>query len=371
MVIVYKEEYLRRFIEDAVRVAEGRPILIDRFLERATEIDVDCVSDGVHTVIGAIMEHVEPAGIHSGDSACSIPVRTLGERELATIREQTLALARELEIKGLLNIQFAVKDNDVYILEANPRASRTVPFVGKATGVPLAKIAALCMVGKSLAELGLTREPEIPHAAFKEAVFPFVKFPGVDIALSPEMKSTGEVMGIDPHEGGAYLKAQMAAGNAIPESGNIFVSLRDEDKSLALPLMRELAEMGFALFCTRGTATMLYDNNIRCNAMYRISEGRPNVLDILGEQRIHWIINTPEPGATAMVDEIRMRSGAVMAGVPVSTTLDGVRAALEGLRHREVALRPMVYSLQEYHRRVRNCVRGCQRNSSGPQYRRR
>ncbi len=352
MVIVYKDKYLRRFVEEAAAVAEGKPILIDRFLEDATELDVDCVSDGTHTVVGAIMEHVEPAGIHSGDSACSIPPRTLSESVLERVRQHALDLARELHVKGLMNIQFAVKGDDVYILEVNPRASRTVPFVSKAIGVPLAKKAALCMVGKTLEEQHFTREVRIPYTAFKEAVFPFVKFPGVDIVLSPEMKSTGEVMGLDYQAGCAYLKSQMAARNPIPAGGGVFVSLRDSDKAPALPLIRELAEMGFELYATRGTATMLYNAGVRCHAVFRISLGRPNLLDLLGEQRIGWIINTPETGAAAMVDEIQMRSGAVMAGIPITTTLAGLREALEGLRSNQETGRMAVCSLQEYHRHV-------------------
>ncbi|MGE4564139.1 MAG: carbamoyl-phosphate synthase large subunit [Victivallaceae bacterium] len=353
MVIVYKEKYLRKFVEEAAAVSEGKPILIDRFLENASEVDVDFISDGKNTVIGAIMEHIEPAGIHSGDSACTIPPRNLSKDILAKIRRQSAMLAEELHVCGLINIQFAVKDEELFILEVNPRASRTVPFVSKAIGVPLAKKAALCMVGQKLPDLKYTKEVKLPYTACKEAVFPFVKFPGVDIVLTPEMKSTGEVMGIDSHANTAYLKSQMAAGNTIPRSGSVFLSLRDEDKERSLPFVRELAAMNYTLYCTRGTATWLYDHGIKCNGVYRISDGRPNLLDLLAEKKVQWIVTTAETGAQAMVDEIRMRSAAVMTGIPVSTTFDGFHAAIDGLKFDDFNGRPTVCSLQEYHRHLR------------------
>jgi carbamoyl-phosphate synthase large subunit len=352
MVIVYEPKHLRKYVEEAARVAEGKPILVDRFLEHATEIDVDFISDGKNTVIGAIMEHVELAGIHSGDSACSIPTHSISEEVKNRIRVQSAALAKELHVCGLINIQFAVQDEEVYILEVNPRASRTVPFVSKAIGVPLAKKAALCMVGKTLPELNFTQEVTIPYTAFKEAVFPFVKFPGVDIVLTPEMKSTGEVMGIDYHYGTAYLKSQMAANNAIPLKGGVFLSLRDEDKEPALPLIRELSKLGYELYCTRGTATMLYNNGIKCHAVYRIPSGRPNILDLMAEKKIQWIVNAPETGAASKMDETQMRSGAVLAGIPLSTTLDGFQAALQGLQTNDLNGRITVCSLQEYHKHL-------------------
>ncbi len=352
MVIVYKEKYLRQYVEEAAAVAEGKPILIDRFLEDAVELDVDCLSDGKNTVVGAIMEHVELAGIHSGDSACSIPARTLSEKVTDRIRRHAYDLARELHVVGLMNIQFAVRNEEIFIIEVNPRASRTIPFVSKSIGVPLAKKAALCMAGKTLDEVGFTREVKIPYVAFKEAVFPFIKFPGVDIVLSPEMKSTGEVMGIDLSVGAAYLKSQQAAGNAIPSKGGVFLSLRDEDKEKALPMVRELVDFGFDIYATRGTATMLYDAGLRCHGVYRISHGRPNLLDLLHEGKIQWIVNTPEPGAAAMVDEIKMRSGAVACGTPITTTLSAFRAALDGLDATIDAGRLTVCSLQEFHRHL-------------------
>jgi len=353
MVIVYNEKYLRRYMAEAESVSEGRPILVDHFLENAVELDVDCISDGTTTVLGAIMEHVELAGIHSGDSACSIPPRSLSPAIIERVRRHSHDLARELHVRGLINIQYAVQDGEVYILEVNPRASRTVPFASKSIGVPLAKLASLCMVGKKLKDLRFTKEVQIPYTTFKEAVFPFVKFPGVDIVLSPEMKSTGEVMGIDYSVGAAYMKSQEAAGNALPAGGGVFVSLRDLDKAPALPVIRELVKLGYTIYATRGTATMLYNAGIQCEAVFRISEGRPNLLDLLSEKRVNWIVNTPETGAAAMVDEIRMRSGAVAAGTPITTTLSAFTVALEGLTNSSIdAGRMTVCSLQEYHRHL-------------------
>ena len=352
MVIVYREKYLRKFVEEATMVSPGKPILIDRFLEDATELDVDCISDGKTTVIGAIMEHVEPAGIHSGDSASVIPPMTLSQPVLDKIHRYAYDLARELRVCGLMNIQFAVKSDEIYIIEVNPRASRTVPFVSKAVGVPLARLATRCMIGESLESLGLIKEVQIPYTVVKEAVFPFVKFPGVDIVLSPEMKSTGEVMGIDQDRGLAYLKSQLAAGNALPTSGSIFISLRDEDKAPAVELVRELTRLGFKIYATRGTSTMLYDAGIPARAVFRISRGRPNLLDLVEAGKIQWIITSAESGAEAMVDEIQMRSQAVIHGIPITTTLAGMAAAVEGIRDQLDFGRLEVCSLQEYHRHV-------------------
>ena len=350
MVIVYKEKYLRKFFEEAERVSSG-PILIDRFLEHAVEVDVDSVSDGDRTVIGAIMEHVELAGIHSGDSACSIPPRSLSPETIETIRRYTHRIAEALHVCGLMNIQFAVQDGTVYMIEVNPRASRTVPFVSKSTGVPLAKKAALCMLGRTLDEAGLTGEVTLPYVTFKEAVFPFAKFPGTDIALSPEMKSTGEVMSIEFADSQAYLKSQIAAGSALPKKGGVFVSLRDADKKDAIPLARELEELGFTIYATLGTATELYNHGLKCRAAYKISSGRPNILDFIDEGKISWIVNTPNPGAASKVDEIRMRTAAVMKGIPVTTTLSALEIAVRGLKNAEET--GTVRTLQEYHRLVR------------------
>lgn len=353
MVIVYKESYLRKFVEEAAAVAEGKPILLDRFLEDAVELDVDCISDGKNTVIGAILEHVEPAGIHSGDSASVIPPMTLSHEIQERVRRYAKEFARELKVCGLMNMQLAVKDGEIYMIEVNPRASRSVPFVSKTIGVPLAGLAARCMVGESLESLGFTHEVKVPFVTVKEAVFPFVKFPGVDIVLSPEMKSTGEVMSLDRDRGLAYLKSQLAAGNRLPSAGNVFLSLRDEDKARGVKLAAQLAKLGFQIYATLGTSTMLYDAGIKTRAVFRISRGRPNLLDLIREKAVQWVINTTESGAEAMVDEIRMRSQSVISGVPITTTIAGLIAALEGLTDKADFGRFEVCSLQEYHRHVR------------------
>ncbi len=350
MAIVYDAGMLARYVGEAAEVSENRPVLIDHFLESAVEVDVDCLSDGETAVIGGIMEHVELAGIHSGDSACTLPPTTLSPETQETIRRHTLALAKELKVCGLMNIQYAVQAGTVYVLEVNPRASRTVPFVSKATGVPLAKLAALCMAGHTLKELGFTAEFRPRHCSVKEAVFPFARFPGVDVVLTPEMKSTGEVMGMDRTNGAAFLKSQVAAGNRIPAAGHVFVSVRDADKKDALPLAAKLVEMGFTIFSTAGTSTFLRNHGIRCQAVFKISEGRPNVIDLVEEKDLGWIVNTPSTGHKPKVDEIRMRSHAVIRGIPITTTIDGMRAAIVGLESLRRQKRMEVCSLQEFHR---------------------
>jgi carbamoyl-phosphate synthase large subunit len=351
MLIVYDKRMLRKYMTEAVEVSEDRPVLIDRYLAHAQEVDVDCLSDGDTSVIGAIMEHVELAGIHSGDSACMIPAPTLSEPVKETIRRYTYAMAKELKVCGLMNVQYAIKDGEVYVLEVNPRASRTVPFVSKAIGVPLAKLAALVMAGHKLKDLGFTKEIVPRHCSVKEAVFPFTRFPGIDVILSPEMKSTGEVMGIDSTVGMAFLKSQVAAGNALPVSGNVFLSVRDDDKKDAIPLARQLVELGFEVYATLGTSTTLWDNGIKSQAVFRISKGRPNVIDMIEEKRVGWIINTPSPGATPQIDETKMRAHAVIRGIPITTTIDGMRAAINGLKVLKDMRNVMeVCSLQEFHR---------------------
>ncbi len=350
MVIIHEPSMLRHYMSEAVEVSESRPVLIDHYLENAVEVDVDCLSDGRTVVIGGIMEHVELAGIHSGDSACTLPPPTLSEEVQETIRRHTVALAAGLEVCGLMNVQYAVRDGEVYVLEVNPRASRTVPFVSKATGVPLAKLAALCMAGYTLPELGFTEEVRPRHWAVKEAVFPFSRFPGVDVLLSPEMKSTGEVMGIDTSGSMAYLKSQVAAGARVPQQGNVFLSVRDEDKETALPLVRKLAELGFSLYATRGTSTFLRERGIRTLAAFRISEGRPNVVDLIEDKELAWIINIASSGAQPAGDGQRMRWHAVIRGIPITTTIDGTRAAIQGIEAQRLTQRMEVCSLQEYHR---------------------
>ncbi len=350
MVIVYDMVQLQRYIEEAVEVSEKRPVLIDSYLENALEIDVDCLSDGDTTVIGAVMEHVEFAGVHSGDSACVIPAPTLSEQCRETIHDYTAKLARELNVRGLMNVQYAIKDDTVYVLEVNPRASRTVPFVSKSIGVPLAKVAALVMAGYRLSDLGFTEGITPRYFSVKEAVFPFVKFPGIDVVLTPEMKSTGEVMGIDPSRGISFLKSQIAAGNALPDSGNIFLSVRDSDKPSVIPLARMLAELGFTIYATMKTSTVLRENGIASLAVFRVSEGRPNVIDMIEEKNVGWIINTPSEGASPKQDEVRIRAHAVLRGIPITTTIDGLRAAIQGLETLKKYGGIEVCSLQEYHR---------------------
>ncbi|MEA2012858.1 MAG: carbamoyl-phosphate synthase large subunit [Verrucomicrobiota bacterium] len=349
MVIAYNEKFLRKYMKEAVEVSEDRPVLIDRFLEAAIEVDVDCISDGETCVIGAIMEHVEQAGIHSGDSACMIPPVTLSEKVLKKIKEYSVKFAEELQVYGLMNIQYAIQDEEVYIIEVNPRASRTIPFVSKTIGIPLAKLASLVMTGTKLKDLGFINEIIPRHYAAKEAVLPFVKFPGTDVLLSPEMKSTGEVMGIDTDPGIAFLKTQIAAGNSIPTSGNIFISVRNNDKEKIIEPTKKLVEMGFKIFATKGTATLLRENGIPANAIFKISGGRPNVLDMIEENNVQWIVNTPS-GGKPMVDEVKMRAETVIRGVLLTTTVSGMKATVEGINALRDIKRMEVCSIQEFHR---------------------
>jgi len=350
MVIVYDVEMLRRYMAEAVEVSQQRPVLIDRYLEDAVEVDVDCISDGETALIGAIMEHVELAGVHSGDSACMIPAQSLSDSVKDKIREYTQAFARELGVCGLMNIQYAIQDECVYVLEVNPRASRTIPFVSKSIGVPLAKLAALAMAGHKLKDMGFTEEIVPRHISVKEAVFPFVRFPGIDVMLSPEMKSTGEVMGIDSTFGMAFLKSQMASGNSLPTSGNVFVSVRDSDKERIVPLASELRDLGYTLYATCGTSTVLRDAGIDSRAVFKISEGRPSALDMIEAKKLGWIINTSSSGPRPRIDEVKMRAHAVIRGIPITTTIDGLRAAINGLQAVRADSRIQVCSLQEYHR---------------------
>ena len=344
---VHSETDLRRYIRTAVEASPERPVLVDRFLEDATEVDVDCISDGETVVIGAIMEHIEEAGIHSGDSACVIPPFSLSESVKLAITDSTKRMAKELQVLGLMNVQFAVKDEQVYVLEVNPRASRTVPFVSKAIGFPLAKLAAKVMAGAKLKDLGFTKEVVPSHFCVKEAVFPFIKFPGVDIVLGPEMRSTGEVMGIDRIAGLAYAKAQMAAQPPLPEKGNVFISVPDREKARAVEIGRGFADLGFVLFATTGTAAALKAAHVPVNVLFKIGEGRPNALDMVKNGEMALIINTPS-GKTAREDEIKIRSTASSARIPVMTTLRAAAASLEGIRAiRDHGL--SVRTLQEFH----------------------
>ena len=347
MAIVYDDNQLTKYMNQAVDISEDKPILIDKFLDSAIEVDVDCISDGKRAVIGAIMEHIEKAGVHSGDSACIIPTLNLSEQVLEKLRQQTFAFAKELEVVGLMNVQYAVQDEEVYIIEVNPRASRTIPFLSKAIGHSLAKYASLVMAGKTLNELGFTQEIIPKHYSVKEAVFPFVRFPGLDIILSPEMKSTGEVMGIDKDPNIAFLKSQTAAGNPIPTSGTVFITVQDRDKKNILPYAKILNDLGYKLLATRGTATLLWENDIKVDALFKIADGSPNTLDLIKEKKIDWIINTPS-GEQPLKDEIRMRAAATIHGIPLTTTIQGFKACIQGLQAYAKNNQIEVKTIQEY-----------------------
>ncbi len=346
MELVYNEEDLRRYMTSAIEVTPDRPVLIDRFLEDAIEVDVDCISDGETTVIGAIMEHIEEAGIHSGDSACVIPTFSLSQKVLDEISAATKAMARELNVRGLMNVQFAVKGDDVYVLEVNPRASRTVPFVSKAIGIPLAKLAAKVITGKSIRELGFTEEIVPKHFSVKEAVFPFLRYEGLDISLGPEMKSTGEVMGMDVDLGLAYAKSQMAAPPPLPKKGKVFISVKDTDKEAVIPVAREFVKLGFEIISTSGTADALTKAKIKVTKVFKIHEGRPNVLDRIKNGDINFIINTPS-GKIPREHEVVIRNAALAAKIPIMTTVRAALASANGIRSLQKR-KVQVRSLQEY-----------------------
>jgi carbamoyl-phosphate synthase large subunit len=348
MAIVFDAGALDRYMTGAVDVSHDRPVLIDRFLEDAFEFDVDAVADPTGAVvIGGIMEHIEEAGVHSGDSSCVVPPFMVAERHLVTIRDYTRRIARALKVVGLMNIQYALKDDVVYVLEVNPRSSRTVPYISKATGVPLAKMAARVAAGKTLAELGLTEDLEAHGVFVKSPVFPWVRFPGVDTILGPEMKSTGEVMGGADNFGAAFSKAMMGAGQRLPEAGRVFISVNNSDKKTVLPIARDLAQLGFALAATRGTAAFLRAHGLDLEVMYKVNEGRPNVADQIVNRRIDMVINTPL-GRDSFFDDLSVRRAATMAQVPCITTLTGASAAVSAIK----ALRSQtlsVRSLQDYY----------------------
>ena len=345
MEIVFDDASLARYMAEAVDASPEHPVLIDKFLEDASEVDVDAVCDGVRTVVAGVMEHIEEAGIHSGDSACAIPPYSLSDEVVRRLKEQTYALAEALSVRGLMNIQFAVKDGDIYVLEVNPRASRTVPFVSKATGLNLAQAAARVMVGQSLESQGITEDPVPGFVSVKEAVFPFAKFPGVDIVLGPEMRSTGEVMGIAHDFAAAFAKSQNAAYSKLPLSGTVFVSVAPRDKAAVVPVASRLAAMGYTLMSTSGTAAVLGEAGIKVTPVRKIHEGRPNLLDHLANGAIALIVNTPK-GKGARTDEGRIRASAVSHGVPCITTIAGAKAAVTAMeRLREGKLD--VYALQD------------------------
>lgn len=355
MQIVYSDAELQHYMRFAVEASPERPVLVDKFLEDATEVDVDCISDVGHfddpskgtSVIGGILEHVEFAGVHSGDAAMVLPAHTLSKEIIQVIREYTHAMARELKVIGLMNVQYAVKGSTVYVLEVNPRASRTVPFVSKAIGVPLAKMAAKVMAGKTLKELGFTQEIWPKYWAVKESVFPFNRFHGQDILLSPEMRSTGEVMGLDADLGIAYSKSQMAAGSPPPLGGRVFISVSDAHKDELPEIGTLFTDLGFELVATSGTAAVLEKAGLKVRRVCKLSEGRPNTIDLLKNREIQLVINTPT-GQTPRADEVKIRTTAVYTGTPIMTTMSGARAMARGI----ASLRQNGYTvrtLQEYH----------------------
>jgi carbamoyl-phosphate synthase large subunit len=354
MEICYDDQQFERFVNEAFIVAQGQPVLIDRFLEDATEVDVDAIADGEQVIVAGVMEHIEEAGVHSGDSACAIPPYSLPGPVVQEIREATHALARHLNVRGLMNIQYAVKKEDgrpvVYVLEVNPRASRTVPFVSKATGMPLAKAAAKVMAGVSLAEQGYTAEPIPAHVSVKEAVFPFVKFAGVDIVLGPEMKSTGEVMGVSERFSIAFAKSQLAAGTVLPTSGKVFISVADRAKGHVVDLARRLEQMGFELLATKGTAKCLEEAGVNVQQIKKLQQGHPNLLDHMRDGDLQLVLNTPS-GKGARTDEGRIRAAAVAHGIPCLTTIQAAQAAvraMEAMREEEMTVQAVQERFPDY-----------------------
>ncbi|MEW5904682.1 MAG: carbamoyl-phosphate synthase large subunit [Pseudomonadota bacterium] len=352
MEIIHAQPDLERYMRDAEEMAkdwpERMPILLDRFLNDAIEVDVDAVSDGKQVVIGGIMEHIEQAGVHSGDSACSLPPYSLSQKMQDELRRQTVAMAKELNVVGLMNVQFAIQGETVYVLEVNPRASRTVPYVSKATGVPLAKVAARCMAGQTLASQGVTKEVIPPYYSVKEAVFPFIKFPGVDVILGPEMKSTGEVMGVGDTFAEAFVKSQLAASVKLPKSGKVFISVREEDKASAVDVARSLVQLGFSVVATRGTAATIEAAGVPVAVVNKVAEGRPHILDMIKNGEISLIVNTVDSKPSVMRDSYSIRHAALQGRVTYYTTIAGARAACIGMQH---LAELQVYDVQSLHRR--------------------
>jgi carbamoyl-phosphate synthase large subunit len=346
MEIVHAEADLMRYMNEAVKVSNDSPVLIDRFLNDAIEVDVDAVSDGKRVIIGGIMEHIEQAGVHSGDSACSLPPFSLSPELQAELRRQTVAMANALGVVGLMNVQFAIQDGKVFVLEVNPRASRTIPYVSKATGVPFAKVAARCMVGRSLDEQGVVREVVPPYFSVKEAVFPFIKFPGVDTILGPEMKSTGEVMGVGQSFAEAFVKSQLAAGVRLPKGGKAFLSVRNADKPRVVEIARALLDLGFSLVATQGTAAALAQAGLKVQAVNKVQEGRPHIVDMLKNREVSFIVNTVEEDRRSIQDSWSIRNTALQNRITYYTTLAGARAACLGMRHLEEM---RAYDIQSLH----------------------
>ncbi|QDQ88053.1 carbamoyl-phosphate synthase large subunit [Alcaligenaceae bacterium SJ-26] len=354
MEIVHEQVELERYMREAVKVSNDSPVLLDRFLNNAIEVDVDCLADGDQVFVGGVMQHIEQAGVHSGDSACSLPPYSLPASTVEEIKRQTAAMARALNVKGLMNVQFAIQNvNDVYVLEVNPRASRTVPFVSKATGLQLAKIAARVMAGQSLREQGVEREVTLPYFSVKEAVFPFVKFPGVDTILGPEMKSTGEVMGVGETFGEAFVKSQLAAGVNLPESGTVFISVKNQDKDEIVAVARGLHELGLKLVATRGTAAAIEAAGVPVQLVNKVNEGRPNIVDAIKNGEIALVINTVEERRNAIADSRTIRTQALAARVTFFTTLAGAKAAVEGMLYMRQGAGLRVYALQDLHKQLK------------------
>jgi len=346
MEIVHQQADLERYMREAVKVSNESPVLLDRFLNDAIEVDMDAICDGEDVLIGGIMEHIEQAGVHSGDSACSLPPFSLSKEMQDELRRQTVAMAKALKVVGLMNVQFAIQNGTVYVLEVNPRASRTVPFVSKATGHSLAKIAARCMAGESLKSQGATKEVTPPYYSVKEAVFPFIKFPGVDPILGPEMKSTGEVMGVGINFAEAFVKSQKAAGVKLPVGGKVFISLKSDDKLKSVDMARDLVELGFSLYATRGTASVLEQAGVPVTTVNKVAEGRPNIVDMIKNGEISLIVNTVEEDRRAIQDSYAIRHAALQSRVTYYTTLAGARAACVGMQHMKEL---QVYDLQGLH----------------------
>ena len=346
MEIVHEARDLERYMREAVKVSNDSPVLLDRFLNDACEIDVDALSDGDEVIIGGVMEHIEQAGVHSGDSACSLPPYSLSREIQDELRRQTKLMAKGLNVCGLMNVQFAIQNDVVFVLEVNPRASRTVPFVSKATGLPLAKIAARCMAGRSLASQGVTKEVIPPYFSVKEAVFPFNKFPGVDTILGPEMKSTGEVMGVGVSFEEAFVKSQLGANVKLPTAGKVFISVKDSDKSKVVAIARDLHNAGFSIVASRGTAATLNAAGIPVALVNKVIEGRPHIVDMIKNDEIALIINTADEKRQAINDSRSIRTSGLAARVTMYTTIWGAEAAAVGIKNRAGLA---VYPLQTLH----------------------
>ncbi|MBY6345478.1 carbamoyl-phosphate synthase large subunit [Providencia rettgeri] len=349
MEIVHEQQDLERYMREAVKVSNDSPVLLDHFLNNATEVDVDCLADGERVFVGGVMQHIEQAGVHSGDSACSLPPYSLSDETVAEIKRQTALMAKALNVKGLMNVQFAIQDGDVYVLEVNPRASRTVPFVSKATGLQLAKIAARAMAGQTLTEQGITEEITPPYYSVKEAVFPFVKFPGVDTILGPEMKSTGEVMGVGTSFAEAFVKSQMAASVTLPTGGQAFISVRGQDKPQAVEVARGLISLGFKVVATRGTAAAIEQAGLAVQVVNKVTEGRPHIVDMIKNGEVSLVINTVEERRNAIVDSRTIRTHALAANLAYYTTIAGAVAAVQGLQYLRHGDGLKVYAVQELH----------------------